>query len=198
MDAAATRGRARVPPSRDACIIGRVESDLVELIERVRGRLGEIERRCDVAGPAAEEAVVAAEEELGAIFPPSYRQFLRRYGALGIPADLAVVHDFVGLRGSDPDANIHDHGGVIATTMGARDTKRLADHLIVVGKGANAAEWFCIDTGRPKESGECPVLLYDAHANQVDQIFYDDFGAMVREVLEFVEDTLRGDGAPRD
>ena len=171
-----------------------MQSELVALIERVRNRLGEIERRCEVAGPAAEEKVAAAEEELGNRFPPSYREFLRRYGSLGIPTDLAVVHDFVGLPtdlgGPDTD--------VVATTLGARADKRLGDHLIVVGKGANAAEWFCLDTGRPGASGECPVLLYDARANQIDQIFYDDFGAMVREVLEFVEDTLRGDGTPRD
>jgi hypothetical protein len=167
-----------------------VQSDLVALIERVTNRLGEIERRCEVAGPAAEEAVAAAEEELGTSFPPSYREFLRRYGALGIPTDLAVVHDFVGLRTPDAD--------VVATTLEARADKRIGDHLIVVGKGANAAEWFCLDSSRPRASGECPVVLYDARANQIDQIFYDDFGAMVREVLEFVEDTLRGDGSPRD
>lgn len=175
-----------------------MQSDLVELIERVRTRLSEIERRCDVAGPAPEDVVLAAEEELGASFPPSYREFLRRYGALGIPADLAVVHDFVGVRQRDRGALLDDEAGVVATTLGARAAKRLADHLIVVGKGANAAEWFCLDTTRPRDGGECPVVLYDARANQIDQVFYDDFGAMVREVLEFVEDTLRGDGNPRD
>ena len=173
-----------------------MQSDLVALIERVRNRLGEIERRCEVAGPVAEETVAAAEEELGTSFPPSYREFLRRYGALGIPTDLAVVHDFVGLKA--PPRPEDDGADVVATTLEARADKRIGDHLIVVGKGANAAEWFCLDTGRPGASGECPVLLYDARANQIDQIFYDDFGAMVREVLEFVEDTLRGDGSPRD
>lgn len=182
--------RARADPG-ESCIIGPVQSDLDALIERVTNRLGEIERRCEVAGPVAEETVAAAEEELGTSFPPSYRAFLRRYGALGIPTDLAVVHDFVGLK-APPEAD------VVATTLEARADRRIGDHLIVVGKGANAAEWFCLDTGRPRPSGECPVLLYDARANQIDQIFYDDFGAMVREVLEFVEDTLRGDGSPRD
>jgi hypothetical protein len=42
------------------------------------------------------------------------------------------------------------------------------------------------------------VLLFDPADNQLDQVFYDSFAAMVREVLEFVEDTLRGDGALRD
>ena len=175
-----------------------MQSHTIDLIERVRRRLREVDQRCAIAGPVAEDVVAAAEDQLGCSFPPSYREFLRRYGALGIPTDLAVVHDFVGLRGSDPDANAQDGAGVVATTMGARAAKRIADHLIVVGKGANAAEWFCLDTGRPRDGGECPVVLYDARANQIDQVFYDDFGAMIREVLEFVEDTLRGDGAPKD
>ena len=67
-----------------------------------------------------------------------------------------------------------------------------------VWTGANDAEWFCLDTGRAHDDGECPVLLFDPADNQLDQVFYDSFAAMVREVLEFVEDTLRGDGALRD
>jgi antitoxin YobK len=169
-----------------------VSDDLADLIERVRNRLGEIERRCDIAGPVPEDAVIAAEAELGASFPPSYRWFLRSYGALGIPTDLAVVHDFCGLRAPDPTTD------VVFSTLAARTDKRLGDHLIVVGKGANAAEWFCLDTGQARDGGECPVVLFDPGDNQIDQVFYDDFGAMVREVLGFVDDTLRGDGSPRD
>ncbi len=168
-----------------------MQSDIVDLIERVRRRLADIERRCEITGPVAEDAVAAAEAELGTAFPPSYREFVRRYGALGIPTDLAVVHDFCGVAGN-PEVD------VVQTTLAAREANRLANHLIVVGKGANAAEWFCLDTGRAADGGECPVLLFDPSANQLDQIFYDDFGAMVREVLEFVDDTLRGDDAPRD
>ena len=97
-----------------------VQSDIVDLIERVRRRLADIERRCVVAGPAAEDAVAAAEERLGTSFPPSYREFLRRYGALGIPTDLAVVHDFCGLAAGDPTTD------VVSTTLSARAANQLA------------------------------------------------------------------------
>ena len=66
-----------------------VQSDIVDLIERVRRRLADIERRCVVAGPAAEDAVAAAEERLGTSFPPSYREFLRRYGTKDQPVPAA-------------------------------------------------------------------------------------------------------------
>lgn len=162
-----------------------VQSDTIDLIERVRSRLREVDQRCAVAGPASEESVAAAEEQLGCAFPPSYRSFLRRYGALSLPAEMAVVHDFVGL---DPHAA--DGKGVIERTLAARVENRLGQALVVVGLGAQQREWFCLDASRGRSGGEMPVVLFDARDNQVDQIFYEDFESMVREVLGFVEDTL--------
>lgn len=169
----------------------RVLSQTIDLIERVRRRLREVDQRCVVAGPAAEEAVVAAEEKLGCAFPPSYREFLRRFGSLALPSELAVVHDFVGIEAGD-DAQ---RRGVVERTLAARAENRLGPNLVVVGLGAQAMEWFCLDLTRSRAGGETPVLLFDARDNQVDQVFYEDFDAMVREVLEFVEDTLSADGA---
>jgi hypothetical protein len=84
-------------------------SDIDELIARVQRRLTEIERRCEVAGPRTDAAIAAAEDQLGISFPPSYRAFLRRHGALGIPADLAVVHDFCGLATDNPTIRRRPH-----------------------------------------------------------------------------------------
>ena len=164
----------------------RVQSQTIDLIERVRSRLREVDQRCAVAGPASEEAVAAAEEQLGFAFPPSYRTFLRRFGALSLPAEMAVVHDFVGL---DPKAS--DGKGVVERTLAARVENRLNQSLVVVGLGAQAREWFCLDCSRQHSGDELPVVLFDASENVVDQVFYEDFDSMVREVLEFVEDTLR-------
>lgn len=159
-----------------------MQSQTIDLIERVRHRLHEVDRPCAIAGPASEEAVAAAEEQLGIAFPPSYRAFLRRFGHLVLPAELAVVHDFVGID----SASAND---VVARTLAAREENQLAPGLVVVGLGAQANEWFCLDTQRAS-GDELPVVLFDANDNQLDQVFYDDFESMVREVLEFVEDTL--------
>jgi hypothetical protein len=164
----------------------RVQSDTIDLIERVRSRLRDGDQRCAIAGPASEEAVTAAEEQLGCAFPPSYRTFLRKYGSISLPANLAVVHDFVGL---DPKAE--DGKGVVERTLAARVENRLGQALVVVGLGAQAREWFCLDCSRTSSDDELPVVLFDARDNQVDQVFYDSFDSMVREVLEFVEDTLK-------
>lgn len=159
-----------------------MQSQTIDLIERVRHRLTEVDKRCVIAGPASEEAVAAAEEQLGFDFPPSYREFLRRFGTLRLPAEVAVVRDFVGLTGDGP--------GVVERTLAARVENRLAAGLVVVGLGAQEGEWFCLDAGRGRSGDELPVVLFDARDNQLDQVFYEDFESMVREVLEFVEDTL--------
>ena len=153
-------------------------SDTIELVERVRRRLTEHENPCQISGPVPEAAISAAEEALGCTFPPSYRTFLRTWGGIAIPKHLGIVHDFVG---SDD---------VVQRTLSARAERKLADHLVVVGMGAQYQEWFCLDVSRPTASGEYPVLLYDARDNALDQQFYDDFGQMLEEVMGFVADSL--------
>jgi len=45
------------------------------------GRLNAALAKCQNAGPASEEAIKRAEENLGLLFPPSYRVFLELFGA---------------------------------------------------------------------------------------------------------------------
>ncbi|MDQ3366347.1 MAG: SMI1/KNR4 family protein [Myxococcota bacterium] len=171
-------------------------SDTIELVERVRRRLNEHENPCQIAGPAPETAISAAEEALGVTFPPSYRTFLRTFGGIAIPAHLGVVHDFVGVTGlgteavtgaGSADAATND---VVHRTLEARAQRKLAEHLVVVGMGAEFQEWFCLDIRSPTPAGEYPVLLFDARDNALDQQFYDDFGQMLAEVMGFVADSL--------
>jgi antitoxin YobK len=160
-------------------------SDTIELVERVRRRLSEHEGRCEIAGPAPETAISAAEAALGVTFPPSYRTFLRTFGGIVIPPHLGVVHDFVGVPANAEGAN-----DVVHHTLEARAQRRLADHLVVVGMGAQYQEWFCLDASRPRPNGEYPVRLFDARENALDQQFYEDFGQMLQEVMGFVADSL--------
>jgi hypothetical protein len=178
-------------------------SDTIELVERVRRRLKEHDNRCEIAGPVPEAAISAAEAALGCTFPPSYRSFLRMFGGIAIPPHLGIVHDFVGVtdgharrpldlaaaaggeRSDDRSAS-----DVVHRTLRARAERRLGDHLVVVGLGAQHQEWFCLDVSRPTSAGEYPVVMYDARDNALDQQFYDDFGQMLQEVMGFVADSL--------
>lgn len=178
-------------------------SDTIELVERVRRRLHEHENPCRISGPVPEAAITAAEEALGVTFPPSYRTFLRTFGGIAIPPHLGIVHDFVGVNGeapaapalapagSEPGIEVGlDLGDVVRHTLAARAERKLADHLLVVGMGAQYQEWFCLDASRELPNGEYPVLMFDARDNALDQQFYDDFGQMLQEVMGFVADSL--------
>jgi hypothetical protein len=159
-------------------------SDTIELVERVRKRLSLSDVQCQISGPAAETAISAAEEALGITFPPSYRTFLQTFGGIAIPEHLGIVHEFVGISGRGAE------GTVVHRTLRAREERKLAEHLVVVGIGAQQREWFCLDLSRETDAGECPVVMYDAHDNALDQQFYDDFGQMLEQVMGFVADSL--------
>lgn len=176
-------------------------SDTIELVERVRRRLKEHESPCEIAGPAPESAISAAEAALGCRFPPSYRTFLRTFGRIAIPPHLGIVHDFVGVAPAQVEAEASGAGpaeavdaakasDVVRRTLQARVERKLADHLVVVGLGAQHQEWFCLDVSKPSSTGEYPVVLFDAKDNALDQQFYDDFGQMLAEVMGFVADNL--------
>lgn len=167
-----------------------MKSDTIELVERVRRRLKEHENACEIAGPAPEAAISAAEAALGCRFPPSYRTFLRTFGGIAIPPHLGVVHDFVGVAAEAATAPAGDATDVVRRTLQARSERKLADHLVVVGLGAQHQEWFCLDVSRPNSTGEYPVVLFDAKDNALDQQFYEDFGQMLAEVMGFVADNL--------
>lgn len=167
-------------------------SDTIELVERVRRRLKEHENPCEISGPAPEAAISAAETALGCTFPPSYRTFLRTFGGIAIPPHLGIVHDFVGVDQEPPvdPASQPDGNDVVRKTLRARAERKLGEHLVVVGMGAQNQEWFCLDVSKPTSAGEYPVVLFDAKDNALDQQFYEDFGQMLSEVMGFVADSL--------
>ncbi len=180
-------------------------SDTIELVERVRRRLKEHENPCEIAGPAPEAAISAAEAALGCTFPPSYRNFLRTFGGIAIPPHLGIVHEFVGLANGQPGPAVVPGPAAGATagapappgatdvvrrTLQARAERKLGDHLVVVGIGAQHQEWFCLDVSKPTSAGEYPILMFDARDNALDQQFYEDFGQMLEEVMGFVADSL--------
>ena len=160
-----------------------MNSDTIELVERVRRRLKENENPIQIGGPVSEAQITAAEEALNVTFPPSYRTFLRTFGGLAIPPHLGIVHDFMGVMEEAAS-------DVVQRTLTARVERNLAENLVVVGLGAQSQEWFCLDVSRENAAGEYPVVMFDAKDNSVDQQFYEDFGQMLEEVMGFVADSL--------
>jgi hypothetical protein len=163
----------------------RVTDEHLELIERVRRLLKERDLPCTIAGPASDAAIDDAQETLGCVLPPSYRTFLKAVGGLTLPPRASTIHHFIGLQPSNGEGT-----GLVERTTTARVENKLGRNLLIVALGAEAGEWFCIDIDRVRDDGECPIFLFDARDNALDQQFYDDFGAMVSESLTFVLETL--------
>lgn len=165
----------------------------IELVERIRHRLNQQEHPIQIAGPAPESAIAAAETALGCTFPPSYRAFLRTFGGIALPPHLGIVHDFVGVSPSKASAPAETDviaEDVVGRTLKAREERGIPEHLLIVGLGAQFQEWFCLDVSQQRANGECPVRMYDARDNTLDQQFYDDFGQMLDQVMVFVADSL--------
>jgi len=166
----------------------RVMHESFDLIERARRRLKEHDLTCAIAGGVSDAAIDAAEEALACTFPPSYRAFLRGFGAVTLPPRVSTIHQLVGIDG--PAESEGDDKGVVQRTLHARIENRLSKSLVIVGLGTESGEWFCLDIDRVRADGECPIMLFDARDNQLDQQFYDDFPSMVHEVLTFVLETI--------
>ena len=106
------------------------------------------------------------------------------------PNDPNDPNDPNGSAGSNGTSSAADPTDVVQRTLRARAERKLGDHLVVVGIGAQCQEWFCLDVSKPTSAGEYPVVMFDAKDNALDQQFYEDFGQMLAEVMGFVADNL--------
>lgn len=127
----------------------------------------------DFSGPRSEEVVAAAEELIGHKFPPTYRDFLLRYGCGDIRGQ-----EFYGItRGAIDDDGIPSS---IWHTLDRRRERRFPDHLLVVyelGDGSLS----CLDFSQRRADGECPVVIWYpiSEAGARLEIEAEDFGALL-------------------
>jgi hypothetical protein len=126
-----------------------------------------------VAGPAPEAAVRELEAVFGHEMPPSYRAFLLRFGGLHIPAlpgrnvpeqRISGITD--GLIGGAVGRAWHD-------TQLARSYWEMPADVLVIETGY--APMACLDFGRRRLGGECPVARFDPAAG-VDTVTDPSFG----------------------
>ncbi|MFD5245383.1 SMI1/KNR4 family protein [Amycolatopsis sp. NPDC058340] len=122
----------------------------------------------DHCGSCDEAMIGAAERALGVTFPPSYRRLIEEFGTWDIAGE-----EFLGVyrtpaRGSRLLGSVDE-------TLEMRRNHRLPPELIVVmfdGMGGT----IVLDSSRPDDSGEYPVLAW-AHADEAPEKLGDDFGS---------------------
>ena len=126
-----------------------------------------------VAGPANEDLICSAEAELGVKFPPSYRQFLCRFGAAqGKGWELAGLFQNEG--GDDEPPRWSD---IITDTLQRRRYSIPNEYLPVSDDGGDYT--FYLDTGQAGSKGECPVVVLGPGADAV-KVAEDYFDFVVR------------------
>ncbi|MBK9069475.1 MAG: SMI1/KNR4 family protein [Myxococcales bacterium] len=130
--------------------------------------------------PRSEELLAGLEADLGWQLPPRTRELLSSVGPLELPPTLAVVHSFLGPTPGP-------YGSIASKTAELVARCPAARHMVVLGVGAVGREWFCAHLADDLE-GEPPIYLYDATDGVLEGVFYDNYEAMLCEVLDFVDE----------
>lgn len=146
--------------------------------KKARELIRESEEDTDFEGPRSEELVQKAERALGLEFPPTYRRFLREFGAGDVGGE-----EFYGIindqweKSSVPDA--------IWCTLTARRKLGLPADLVVVGDTGDG-EFYCLQILPDGTDG--PIVTFGPERKVGDKVA-SDFGKFFRErVEEVVED----------
>jgi hypothetical protein len=126
----------------------------------------------DFAGPRDEELVRAAEEALGVRFPPSYRRFLREYGAGSFGGqEIYGVIDADFESSGVPDA--------VWNTLGLRHDGDIPPDLVVV-YATGDGERLCVQSS----ASDTPMLAIWPGSDEEPEVAASDFGTWFKEIVE--------------
>lgn len=128
------------------------------------------------AGPQSEARVATLERSVGAALPPSYRAFLRRYGAGGIRA-------LTGISGIYDEPLSMELGTAHGDTARARTDHAMPNHLIVIERGDEHFPPMCLDTARPGPDGEYPVVGFWLLSRTISTDSYANFAEYLERSL---------------
>ncbi len=145
-----------------------------ELIDRIRENGDDVW----IAGPQSEQAIAELERALGVKLPPTFRQFLLRFGSFRI-----LDSNVSGIIDNKPLAR--GAGRLYWDTQCFRREHELPDHLLVVQADEDAP--YCLDTSATTRGGEFPLICYDLQSRQMERMA-PNFGAWFLEWLTLQAD----------
>ncbi len=133
----------------------------------------------DYFGPRDVSLLELAQKALGLEYPPTYRRFLREFGAVAVGGT-----EFYGIIDSDfASSGIPDS---VWATLSQREVASLPDHLVIVGE-TGMGEWYVLDTSKRDETGECPVAIWSSWYSEnggIEEVVAADFGTYFWESLQ--------------
>ncbi|WP_082858507.1 SMI1/KNR4 family protein [Planctomyces sp. SH-PL62] len=140
----------------------------------------EISRIADAefVGGVPADAITSAEADLQVSFPPSYRAFLREFGAGHVSSE-----DIFGLGGPQ-----HSDVVWLAKELRSRTTTRFPRHLVPI-RNDGFGNYDCIDTSTVLPNGECPIVEFvhgwDGGDNRK---LSEDFFHWVMDIIKMVRE----------
>lgn len=136
-----------------------------------------------VAGGQSEEMVSAAETKLGVFFPPSFREYLLKWGNVSCEG-----YEYYGLTRNDDFDNGSTPNCVWFTLKKRHDVG--LPHSLVVFRNINDEEYICIDTDRHLGNVERRVVIWDNVDRMVSQTLAINFADYLREELTDISEDV--------
>jgi len=150
-----------------------------ELIKLVRQH-SSIANFADGCGP---DMITAAEQQLGLLFPPSYRRLVQEFGTWDIAG-----REFLGVFQTPQMGDVLL--GSVRETMGAREMLDLPATMLQVQFDDESL--IVVDTAELDSAGEGPVLAWVPHGGPTERLG-DNFGEYaLRACSVAVRNELRG------
>ena len=148
--------------------------EMEELIDQLR----ENGEQVWIAGPQPEQAIAGLEHALGVTFPPSYRQFLAKFGAFKL-----LESSVTGIVDGEPLAKVAE--SLYGETERLRLDSDLPKHFLVIQPDEDSP--YCLDTRKSGRNGEMPVVWYELDSGQIDRMA-SSFGEWFLDYLQLQVD----------
>jgi len=138
--------------------------------------LEKVGEELDFYGPQSDEDIETVAKALGVTFPPSYVEFLRRFGGGGLSIEmLSGIYDNQPL--------LPNEGSVYGDTMRSRDECGLAKQFVVLLYEDDGETLWCLDTHSIDETGDAPVVAIDFLSGTVSGTISPSFREFFEEYL---------------
>jgi hypothetical protein len=153
-----------------------------EILDTVDALIKKYAAEVNTSGPKDEVLIARAESFLGVKFPPSFREFLQRWGALGFGPE-----EIYGVTGENFEEGRVPNG----IWFTAQQRKFGLPTVFVVVVNADGDQYFCIDTSQNGLDGESPIVIWDVASQTVIGTKSPSFGdfllTRLREAAEIID-----------
>lgn len=150
-------------------------------IEAIKTRLLDFEF-VDFVGPQTEEIIRDAEVTLGVTFPPSYRSFLKEFGAGGVDSE-----EVVGLGGPE-------HLDIVKLTRRFRERAHHLPNNLLPLRNDGFGNYDCIHLDLKGDDEECAIVQWshEGDSEQDCDVISPSFYSWFDSLLVMIEEELAG------